>query len=511
MDKLFYGQNIELFNVWCFIIGDNHNHNNKIIDGGQSADSYALLIPGIYSSSSSLIDATNSNLSITCSIVNVEQTIQCPGDCCNLFNEQFTKKKISLLLHNLKYLFHFCLAYRLNGLSREGIQFKVNALKCQDCTMSELFQHFLLTLLIQSKDINFKSYQYAEDFIQFPLISSENHQFCNLVNSVIDLNDIIPVLQSFNKLNKLKNDSKQTYTFSTSDQCIKCIQSIHCGKFILSSSSSSSSVPTSYLWDVQVCRTLIQLKLPNSPIEQYHHVQKCLTPISSAVIESFTNNYSKSSLCIMGKILWNTIDGCFYLQTAQKDIFPYFHHYNSYNINQKNNVISIPLIFDMITSLDEFQLLCIPANHSVVLLKGVQLIYEEYPVSLISSSNCTDMPHSSTSMSLTSNMYLYAKQIIPFQMNHLSDSIMYNKKEEHLTYSLILIHLGPLLSCHSSSPHTIPTEHSNQLLWSYVFVGKLVKDTTFHIGSSNNNETIDSNLIHLLLTGDLAYRWYYNF
>ncbi|TNN17051.1 Anillin [Schistosoma japonicum] len=513
MDKLFYGQNINLFNVWCFFIGDNDNNNNKIIDGNQFADSYALLIPGIYSSSSSLMNITDSNLSITCSIVNFKQTIQCPGNCFNLFNEQFTKKKFSLLLHNLNYLFHFCLAYRLNGLYKEGIQFKENTLKYQDCIMSELFQHFLLTLMIQSRDINFKSYQYAEDFIQFPLISSENHQFCNLVNGVIDIHDIIPVLQSFDKFNKLNNDSKQTYTFSTSDQCIKCIQSIHCGQFI-PSSSSSSSLPTSYLWDVQVCRTLIQLKLHNSPIEQYHHVLKRLTPISSPLTESstnFTNNYSESLLCVIGKILWSTIDGCFYLQTQQKNIFPYFHHYNSYNINEKKNVISIPLIFDMITSSDEFQLLFIPADHSVVLLKGVQLIYEEYPVGSLSSSNCTDMLNSSTPTSFKSSMYLYAKQIIPFQMNHLSESIMYSKKEEHLTYSLILIHLGPLSSCYSSSPHTNPTEHSNQLLWSYVFVGKLVKNTTFNSSSSNSNGSINSNLIHLSLTGDLAYRWYYNF
>lgn len=142
--------------------------------------------------------------------------------------------------------------------------FQENILRNQDCTLSELFKHLLSNLFIQSRNINFKSYQYAEDFIQFPFISNvqENYQSFNFVkDSIIDLHDIIARLQSIDKSNELNNDSEEICTFSTTDQCFKCIYSSYCTQFIPSKSSSLLSTTMNHLWHVQVCKTLYVLKI----------------------------------------------------------------------------------------------------------------------------------------------------------------------------------------------------------------------------------------------------------
>ncbi|CAH8630450.1 unnamed protein product [Schistosoma rodhaini] len=526
IDKLLYRQTIKLFNVWSFYIGDNNDYYDK--KSKQCIDLYALLIPGIYSSSSSSsssiidIDDKSSNISYS------RPTVQCPSVCFN-FNEQLTKKNFSLLLHNLNYLFNFCLAYQINGLlqHKEVIHFKENIFRNQDCTLSESFQRLLSNLFIQSRNINFKSYQYAEDFIQFPFISNvqENHQSFNFVkDNIIDLHDIITWLQSSKKSYNLNKDSEEICTLSTTDQCFKCIYTSHYTQFIPSKSSSSLlTTTTNYLWHVQVCETRLQIQLHHNQFQQYHHLLKRSTPISSMMTETSLKNHSESSLYVIGKILWNNTHGCFYLQTVHNNDTTTTTTNNNNN-NKKDNTIFIPLIFNMNTS-DEINILYLPSDYSLILLKGVQVIYEEEenPVEVITSENCVDMPfHSTDSVSSISRMYIYAKQIIPFQVNYLSESIMdgYGKtQEQQQSCTIVLVNLGPL-SCCSPEASVDPTERSsssNKLLWSYVFAGKFIENNTVAIGNAdtttafNNGSSIDSNLMHLSLTGDLAYRWYYNF
>lgn len=127
--------------------------------------------------------------------------------------------------------------------------------------------------------------------------------------------------------------------------------------------------------------------------------------------------------------------------------------------------------------------------------------------------------HSTDSVSPTSRMYIYAKQIIPFQVNYLSESIMddYGKlREQQQSCTIVLVNLGPL-SCCSPEASVDPNGHSpssNKLLWSYMFAGKFIENNTVanvNAATFNNGSSVDSNLMYLSLTGDLAYRWYYNF
>ncbi|CAH8597239.1 unnamed protein product [Schistosoma intercalatum] len=515
VDKLLYRQNIKLFNVWSFFIDTNHDNNKTHF--------YALLIPGIYSSSSSTIDTDNK-----LSTIYSKQTIHCQSDCFH-FDEPLNKKKFSLLLHDLNYLFNFCLAYQINSLQykEEVIHYKENILRNQDCTLSELFKHLLSNLFIQSRYVNFKSYQYAEDFIQFPFISNvqENYQSFNFVkDSIIDLHDIIARLQSIDKSMELNNDSEEICTFSTTDQCFKCIYSSYCTQFIPSKSSSLLSTTMNHLWHVQVCKTLLQIRLHHNKFQQYRRSFKRLIPITSTMTQTTLKNHLESSLYVIGKILWNNTHGCFYLQTVHKSIFNHFcndnNDGNNNNNNEKDNTVSIPLIFNMNTS-DEINVLFLLSDHSLILLKDVQVLYEEEnSAEVITSGNCADMPfHSTDSVSSTSRMYIYAKQIIPFQVNYLSESIMddYGKlREQQQSCTIVLVNLGPL-SCCSPEASVDPNGHSpssNKLLWSYMFAGKFIENNTVanvNAATFNNGSSVDSNLMYLSLTGDLAYRWYYNF
>ncbi|CAH8545159.1 unnamed protein product [Schistosoma turkestanicum] len=515
-DKLFYQQTIKLFNIWCIFIGSQCSENKD-----QCTNFYALLIPGIYSSSSIMLD--NKLLCAT----PLKQTVQCQNDDdCFHFDEQFSKKKFSLLIHDLNYLLKFCLIYQINQLqNKHVIHSREYALKYKDCTLSKLFQRLLLNLYIESRNLNFKSYQYAEDFIQFPYISElqENDQSSiDILNeSIINLHDICDILRSVDKSN---NVAEEIHTISTLDQCFKCIYTTYCTQISPSSSSSLSKPMMNHSLDVHVRNTLLQLKLNPHKVHHYHHHQslKHLTLNSSNLNQPQTTtpitsmNHSKSPFYVIGKIQWDNTYGCFCLQTLQKNIFNYFHNNNNNNMNnheedeKANTIITIPLIIDMMmnASNEMINVLFLPFDNSLVLLNDIEIMYTEEYYSMkevISLGNCESKKPSH----VLSKMYIYPKQIIPLQLNHLSESRLdeWEQQPQHnkQSCSLILLRLGPLSTVVSTDSTECSTSPTNNPLWTYVFVGKSIEDTT----TTTTNTT--DNLIYLSLTGDLAYRWYYRF
>lgn len=125
----------------------------------------------------------------------------------------------------------------------------------------------------------------------------------------------------------------------------------------------------------------LQIRLHHNKFQQYRHSFKRLIPITSTMTQTTLKNHLESSLYVIGKILWNNTHGCFYLQTVHKSIFNHFCNdnndgHNNNNNNEKDNTVSIPLIFNMNTS-DEINVLFLPSDHSLILLKDVQVLYEE--------------------------------------------------------------------------------------------------------------------------------------
>ncbi|CAH8622041.1 unnamed protein product [Heterobilharzia americana] len=495
---------IKLSNIWCF------NINYHAVDD-ECTKLYAILIPGIYSTV-----ANNSHYSLK-SIRSFGKPIQCYGECCNE-GRQFDGNNFLLLLHDLHYLAYISMECQITGLHNEPMHFKVNTSGKQECTMPDLYQRVLSAIYKRVLSTKYTIYQYTEDFIQFPFIPSElqcNQFYCLMMKNYFNLVNIISILERVKILKRLNNESKQLYKFITSNQSVECIQCIRFGQMPTTTTTTPSSVKytstTNYsrfdyqhIWNVEIYNTRLLLKLGCEIVENSYLLIRI--SYSDPLPESF----------LIGQIVWCNTQGCFHFQSVQRNTLSIPCH-----VTADDNFISLPLIFDVMNGSDEIHPFVIPSNYSLVILKDVRLIYEEYPSSSIetmTSSNGSDICYAKSSSSSSSSscscsqMYIYAKEIIPLQINYTPEKV-----------NLSRLFSSTTISSNDNFDPSIEFNPSQKLLWSYKFVGKPI-DTTDNTISSSSSSITDtklsnhqytpnshSELIHLSLIGDLAYRWYYTF
>ncbi|CAH8865631.1 unnamed protein product [Trichobilharzia szidati] len=538
-------ETIQILNVWCYFIGyeDVRDEEDETTSNGRSRRRrrlrrrlYAILIPGIYSSS--IIHKSNQiSTKTSLPIDSYLHTPICQSKYCHQ-DDQFDRKRLSLLVHNLQYIHDISIKCQATGLKNETLLSKINksyyqkGRKEKECELpqiyqrlrSVLFKHSLKNISTNTTCTTDKSYQYTEDFIEFPFNTMydklKSNDYCYNLSELMSIVSLIdsPLTNTKDKLCKILSVNK----------CVSYALSIHSGEIVnIGTTTMTSSLSPEeeeewqyqYSWNIEIHKKILSFNVDNKTTEHYH-VLKRLTCGNQTIPFKQSDNlmvkYLKSFL--IGPISWNHNDSCFHIHATEGVIFSNLFATTNYCNSSKgiytDKNISLPIILDMNTTSGMLSLNMLTDN-SIVLLKDVQLIVdEEYSPTELCRNRETRL-NDPQSLPMIRRIYIYAKDIIPLQINYTRENIILGENDTHdYQSSMILLHLSQLSTStlseiinNNASSSVIPEEIQIPLC-SYVFTGKSINHTNDPDHNHDPNTIIHH---HLTFTGSLAYRWYSNF